>query len=398
MSSTFARVRQAFAQKFGGECFFVRAPGRVNLIGEHTDYNEGFVFPIAIDREVRYAVAPRTDRQVVLYSVNFQADTSFSLDRVEKDPQQIWSNYVRGVAFVLQEAGYSLRGMNAVVEGDVPIGAGLSSSAAMEVGALLAFQAVSDFQVEPVRAALLAQKAENHFVGVNCGIMDQFVSRLGVKGHALLIDCRSLSYEAVPIGDEAVRVVVADTRVKRGLVDSEYNRRRAECERAVALLKPHLPGIRALRDVSLQQLHQHSARLPNETLRRARHVISENERCLRSVEALRRGDLETFGRLMDESHASLRDDYEVSCRELDLLVEAAHAVPGVLGSRMTGAGFGGCTVSLVRTDAVERFRSEVARAYQEATGKAPEILVCRPEAGASILPPNEAEAVTARDP
>ncbi|MBI3946157.1 MAG: galactokinase [Armatimonadetes bacterium] len=378
-------VRETFAREFGERAILVRAPGRVNLIGEHTDYNEGFVFPVAIDREVRYAVGPRDDRRVALISVNFQARVEFSLDDIGKDAEQPWSNYVRGVAVVLQEAGHALRGMNAVIEGDVPVGSGLSSSAAMEIGALLAFEAVSGLHVDPVRAALLAQKAENEFVGVNCGIMDQFISRLGVKGHALLIDCRSLSYEAVPVGGEAVRVVVADTRVMRGLVDSEYNRRRAECERAVALLQPLLPGIRALRDVTPAQLQAHAAALPAETLRRARHVVTEDDRCLRGVAALRRGDVEAFGHLMDESHASLRDDYEVSCRELDLLVEAAHAVPGVLGSRMTGAGFGGCTVSLVRADAVARFCAEVARTYEAATGKSPEVYVCAPEAGAEVL-------------
>lgn len=378
-------VRDEFARVFGGECVLVRAPGRVNLIGEHTDYNEGFVFPVAIDRAVRYAAAPRDDGRVVLRSLNFDARSEFSLSEIRKDEEQPWSNYVRGVADVLQAAGHTLRGMNAVVEGNVPLGSGLSSSAAMEVGALLAFQAVSGFEVEPVQSALLAQKAENQFVGVNCGIMDQFISRLGVRGHALLIDCRSLSYEAVPVGGDDVRIVVSDSRVKRGLVDSEYNRRRAECERAVTLLNAKLPGIRALRDVTPEQLVTHASLLPGETLKRARHVVTEDDRCLRSVAALRAGDLAAFGRLMNESHLSLRDDYEVSCRELDILVEAAQGVPGVLGSRMTGAGFGGCTVSLVQSDAVERFRESVTAAYERAVGRAPEIYVCSAEAGAGVV-------------
>lgn len=385
MRSRMERVRQEFARAFGGECVLVRAPGRVNLIGEHTDYNDGFVFPVAIDREVRYAVAPRDDRRVALWSVNFGAKAEFSLDDIRHDRAQRWSNYVRGIAWVLQEAGYPLRGMNAAIEGDVPLGAGLSSSAAMEVAALLAFEVAGGFRVDPVQAALLAQKSENQFVGLNCGIMDQFISRLGRKGHALLIDCRTLEYEAVPVGGEDVRIVVADTRVKRGLVDSEYNRRRAECERAVVLLSERLPGIRALRDVTPDALAAHADVLSGETLRRARHVVTENGRCLRSVAALREGDLEAFGRLMNESHTSLRDDYEVSCRELDVLVEAARAVPGVLGSRMTGAGFGGCTVSLVRAEAVERFRRDVAAAYEAAVGRPPEIYVCSVEDGAGMV-------------
>ncbi|HHX38586.1 MAG TPA: galactokinase [Armatimonadetes bacterium] len=378
-------VRDEFARVFSGECTLVRAPGRVNLIGEHTDYNEGFVFPVAIDREVRYAVSPRDDRKVVLRSLNFDAESEFSLSNITKDADQPWSNYVRGIAAVLQEAGHVLRGMNAVIEGDVPLGSGLSSSAAMEIGALLAFEAVSGFQIEPVSAARLAQKAENQFVGVNCGIMDQFISRLGKKGHALLIDCRSLSYEPVPVGGDEVRIVVADSKVKRGLVDSEYNKRRAECERAVVLLSGRLSNIGALRDVTPEQLVAHADLLADVTLRRARHVVTEDDRCLRSVEALRAGDLEAFGKLMNQSHISLRDDYEVSCRELDLLVEAAWAVSGVLGSRMTGAGFGGCTVSLVRADAVDRFRAEVSQAYEQATGRSPEIYVCSAEDGAGIV-------------
>ncbi|HOM81617.1 MAG TPA: galactokinase [Armatimonadota bacterium] len=384
MTTRMQAVRDEFARVFGGECTLVRAPGRVNLIGEHTDYNEGFVFPVAIDREVRFAVSPRDDRKVVLRSLNFDAESEFSLSNITKDADQPWSNYVRGIAAVLQDAGHVLRGMNAVIEGNVPLGSGLSSSAAMEIGALLAFEAVSGFQIEPVSAARLAQKAENQFVGVNCGIMDQFISRLGRKGHALLIDCRTLSYEPVPVGGDEVRIVVADSKVKRGLVDSEYNKRRAECERAVVLLSGRLSNIGALRDVTPEQLAAHGDLLADVTRRRARHVVTENDRCLRSVEALRAGDLEAFGKLMNQSHISLRDDYEVSCRELDILVEAAWAVPGVLGSRMTGAGFGGCTVSLVRADAVERFRAEVSRAYEQATGRTPEIYVCSAEDGAGI--------------
>ncbi|MDQ3702644.1 MAG: galactokinase [Chloroflexota bacterium] len=394
------RLRQTFRHQFGGEPEVIaRAPGRVNLIGEHTDYNDGFVLPVAIDREVRVAARRRGDSEVHLFAASFGRSTEFRIDDIQHHPRERWSNYERGVALMLQRRGFHFEGFDAVVEGDVPAGAGLSSSAAVEVATGTAISALFGLDVDPVQLALLSQQAENEFVGVNCGIMDQFISALGRRDHALFLDCRSLETRHVPLraagaagatgltveGNAGAQIVVADTAVKRGLVDSEYNRRRAECEEAVRRLSHWLPGIKALRDVTPEQLERHSGELPEVVHRRARHVVTENARVLASVDALIAGDLPAFGRLMDESHVSLRDDYEVTVPQLDVMVAAAHAVPGVLGSRMTGAGFGGCTVSLVRADAVVTFTRDVPQAYRAQTGLDPNIYVCRAVDGATVL-------------
>jgi len=359
------------------------APGRVNLIGEHTDYNEGFVLPIAIGRYVRYVAAPRDDRQVNLVSLNFRKRTSFSLDDIRRaEGDEAWSNYPRGVAWALQEKGIRLRGMDAVVHGDVPLGSGLSSSAAIEVATAVLFQALDGFDLDGVSTALLCQMAENVFVGVNCGIMDQFISRLAQKDNALLIDCRSLEYRYVRIPEIGYRFVVADTGKRRGLVDSEYNARRRECEQAAAFFTRHRPEVRSLRDVTLEELLEAKDSIDPIVFKRAHHVITENERTLQAVRLLESGDMEGFGELMNASHESLRDDYGVSCAELDAMVEEARKVPGVLGARMTGAGFGGCTVSLVREDAVEQLLDVLPRAYTARTGLKPELYVFEATGGA----------------
>jgi len=377
-------IRQRFAEIFGGEpVAVVRAPGRVNLIGEHTDYNDGYVLPVAIDRSVLVAGAPRDDRQVVIYALDFGESVEFSLDDVRHDQAKTWSNYQRGVAYFLEERGIKLPGLNAVVTGDVPIGSGLSSSAAVEVSMAYTWQALTGFKLSGVELALLCQRAENEFVGMNCGIMDQFVSALGQRDHALLIDCRSLHYQPVPLPAEAA-VVVADTMKRRGLLDSEYNTRRQECEEGVRILQRYLPEARSLRDISAAQFVEYKAQLSEKVRKHCRHVIYENERVLRGVAALRAGDLDAFGWLMNESHSSLRNDYEVSCPELDIMVKAAWKVDGVYGSRMTGAGFGGCTVSLVGEEAIEDFQIQVAAAYEEATGIVPQIYVCRAEDGVAV--------------
>jgi galactokinase len=381
-------VGKRFLGIFGHElATVVRAPGRVNLIGEHTDYNDGYVLPVAIDRSILMAAAPRPDRQVVLHALDFDQRAEFSLDDIQHDARHPWSNYQRGVAFFLQKQGFELPGMNAVISGDIPVGSGLSSSAAVEVAAAYTWQVLSGFPLSRVELALLCQRAENEFVGMKCGIMDQFISALGRRGHALLIDCRTLEHELVRLGSgegspgPSATIVVCDTMKRRGLVDSEYNARRQECEEGVRLLQKHLPGIKALRDVSPAQFERYQGALPEVVRRRCRHIVYENERVLQSVGALKRGDLATFGRLMDESHVSLRDDYQVSCRELNVMVEAAWRVEGVYGSRLTGAGFGGCTVSLAAGEAVERFRAHVAAEYQAATGVEPQIYVCAVEDG-----------------
>jgi galactokinase len=381
------RLRQLFHEAFGGQPEVVaRAPGRVNLIGEHTDYNDGFVLPVAIDREVRVAARRRPDTRARLLAATFRRRSEFDVTRIRHDARERWSHYERGVVLMLAREGYHLGGFEAVVEGDVPTGAGLSSSAAVEVSTGTALKALFGLEVDPVRLALLCQRAENEFVGVNSGIMDQFISALGRRDHALFLDCRSLETRQVPLEGAAagVQIVVADTNVQRGLVDSEYNRRRAECEEAVRLLSRRLPGIRALRDVTPEQLQRYAGELPDVVYRRARHVVTEDARVLTSVEALTAGDLPTFGRLMDESHRSLREDYEVTVPQLDAMVEAAHAVPGVVGSRMTGAGFGGATVSLVRSESVARFQREVPERYRARTGLEPRIYVCRAMDGATV--------------
>ena len=371
---------KAFVNAFDAQPeLWLAAPGRVNLIGEHTDYNDGFVLPAAIDRHVLMAVSPRDDRQVHLVAADFGARTSFSLDDVVHDKTQRWSEYQRGVAWALQGAGYTLRGMNAVLSSDVPVGSGLSSSAAIEVAMAYAFQLMSDLELDGVERALLCQKAENQFVGMNCGIMDQYIVSLGRRGHALLIDCRSLEYELVPVPD-GCDVVICDTKKRRGLVDSEYNRRRQECERGASIL-----GATALRDISVETFVARQNELDEITRMRCRHVITENQRTLDGVAALRDGDVARFGELMNDSHTSLRDDYEVSCHELDLMVEAAQRQPGTLGSRMTGAGFGGCTVSLVRSEHSPAFVTQVAQAYTESTGVVPDVYVCQAEDGVRRL-------------
>jgi galactokinase len=373
---------ESFAQRFPGDApRFFQAPGRVNLIGEHTDYNDGFVLPVAIDRQVMLAGRARTDDSVRLWSVHFEQGSEFSLLQITPEPAVSWSNYVRGVAFVLQQEGFVLRGMDAVIAGDVPIGSGLSSSAAIEVATAVAFRDLCALDISQLQLASLCQRAENEFVGMKCGIMDQFIATFGQRGHALLIDCRSLGHELVPL-PTAVSVVVCDTLKRRGLVDSEYNARRQECEHGVELLRQQLPEVTALRDISSEDLARHDHILPPVVRKRCSHVVSENERVLLAATAMRTGDVAEFGRLMDLSHASLRDDYQVSCPELDSMVEAARSAPGCLGARMTGAGFGGCTVSFVRSEAASEFAQEVAGRYRQATGVTPEVNICEASAGA----------------
>ncbi|MBO9346036.1 MAG: galactokinase [Chloroflexi bacterium] len=376
----YAALISRFERQFGHRpAFLSRAPGRVNLIGEHTDYNDGFVLPMAIDREVAVVGAPRDDRRIRLYALNFDDEADFALDQLQRSEPADWSDYPRGVAWALQEAGFDLAGFDGVLYGDVPIGSGLSSSAAIEMAVFMAFAACQPALagLDRVRAAKLAQRAENAFVGVNCGIMDQFVSALGQAGHALFIDCRSLDYAPVPMPG-GTAVVVVDTAAPRSLAASAYNERRAQCEAAARLL-----GVPALRDLSPEIFAQRRAALPALVAQRAEHVIYENRRVLDAVAALRAGDVATFGRLMNESHDSLRDLYEVSSAELDAVVEIARGVSGVYGARMTGAGFGGCAIALAEQTAVDALRDAVMREYPARTGRQPSIYVCTANDGAS---------------
>jgi galactokinase len=372
-------IRREFEQRFGTPpAFLIRAPGRVNLIGEHTDYNDGFVLPLAIDRAVWIALRPRADRNVQVHSLDFADSTTFSLDRLERSNGG-WAEYVKGVGWVLQDTGRTLRGWEGVLAGDVPVGAGLSSSAALELAVARAFAAVSEIPWDAAAMARLGQRAENEWVGVRCGIMDQMISASGRAGHALLIDCRSLRSEAVPF-PPGTTVVVLDTATRRGLVDSAYNERRSQCEAAARAF-----GVAALRDVTPERFEAEADRLDEITRRRARHVVTENERTLRAAESMRRGDALALGRLMNASHDSLRDDFAVSSRELDIMVECGRAHPACLGIRMTGAGFGGCAVALVRGEDVHGFTSAVAARYQSATGLVPVLYVCAATDGAAVI-------------
>jgi galactokinase len=357
-----------------------RAPGRVNLIGEHTDYNDGFVLPTDIDRSIRICAAARNDRVVRAHSADFGQTTSFEIDGIVRDERATWSNYIRGVIDQYNRHGDQVRGMDLAVSGNIPVASGLSSSAALEVATAETCRVLSGLQIDPVSMALLCQSAEREFAGVQCGIMDQFVSTLGRERTALFLDCRDLSYELVPLEMQA-RIVICDTRKQRSLQTSEYNKRRAECEGAAGALDAVLGNVKALRDVSPQQLETHKDQMPELWYRRARHVVTENQRVISAVQFLKAGEIREFGRLMYESHASLREDYEVSCPELDILVELAAEQPGTIGARMTGAGFGGCTVNLVESDAVPEFQAVVKGKYQARTGLEPMIYVCNPSDG-----------------
>ena len=361
-------------------------PGRVNLIGEHTDYNDGFVLPIALYRDIRVLLRPRNDRIVRVYSREYNGWYEFDLDNLAYDDQVLWSNYIQGVAWVLEEKGIRLNGMDALVSGNVPRASGLSSSAALEVAtakALLAASGKSEAVVD-VPLALAAQRAENKFVGVNCGIMDQFISVLGKEGHALLIDCRSLEYELIPFPSQAA-LVIGNTKASRSLAGSAYNERRAQCEEGVRLLQQDLPGITALRDVTSEQLEAHKEKLPEIVYRRCRHIVGENERVLQTVEALRNGDLAEVGRLMNASHESLRDDYEVSSPALDAMVEAMRSEDGCYGARLTGAGFGGCAISLVEPGQEQAMADAIYEQYSKATNIWPEVYTSLPGPGAHIV-------------
>ena len=373
------QVAQTFDQRYGAApAFLVRAPGRVNLIGEHTDYNDGFVMPMAIDRAAWIALRPSGDRKVTVEALDFGESDTFDLDHLDRRPGS-WVDYVRGVTWALQQHGYATAGWEGVMAGDVPVGAGLSSSAALELAVARAFGAVADWPWDAPRMALIGQYAENKWVGMNCGIMDQMISAAGIAGHALLIDCRSLATTPMPL-PAGTAVIVLDTATRRGLVDSAYNERRAQCETAAR----HF-GVEALRDVSAAQLENARPQLDDLTYRRARHVVTEDNRVLQACDAMRAGDALALGRLLDASHVSLRDDFQVSSRELDAIVEIAAAHPVCLGVRMTGAGFGGCAVALVRDEGTQEFVDYAAAAYMARTGLTPRVYVCAATNGAEIV-------------
>ena len=403
-SNQISFITQKFKETFGGPpTFIAAAPGRVNLIGEHTDYNDGYVFPVAIDKYINIAARKRPDRRVTLHALDVDDSWEFNLDTLDAIPPQApaWSHYLIGVASLLQTSGREIAGIDAVITGNVPIGAGLSSSAALSVAATLAFLTAGS-ELETVESAdnkkklaALCQRVEHEFVDVKCGIMDQTISLLGRENHALFLDCRSLEYEHVPLNLGEHAIAICDTKVKRELAASEYNKRRAECERGVDILSRWIPGISSLRDIALTDFKKHEEELPALTQKRCRYVIEENARVLEAVSVLKRrsqsasaetdASLIQFGNLMNASHNGLRDDYEVSCKELDLLTDIARNIKGVIGSRMTGAGFGGCTVSIVHQDALEIFQTRVTTEYHQQTGVEPEIYLCNISDGAQVF-------------
>jgi len=377
-------LQAKFKALFGTTPSIYRAPGRVNLIGEHTDYNDGFVMPAAIGFSCWVAIAPRDDHNLVIHSESFAEFVEVNLDEPMPPPSGKWYDYPLGVAWVLQQSGQKLQGASLLIHGEVPLGAGLSSSAALEISTGLALLGNSGCQLDRTRLALLCQRAENTFVGARCGIMDQFISCHGQAGHGLMLDCRSLDYQLIPIPSE-VNLVICNTMVRHEHSSSEYNARRAECEEGVRELAKALPGIRALRDVSLAQLEQNRSRLREVVYRRCRHVITENDRVRAAALALQNSNIQSLGRLMADSHQSLGEDYEVSCAELDILVNLASKQKGVYGARMTGGGFGGCTINLVSAEDTAAFQRAVVKGYHSGTGRHADIYICNASQGAEMI-------------
>lgn len=371
-------LRDHFRSLYGESCRLYRAPGRINMIGEHTDYNYGFVMPAAIQFDCWTAIAPRNDRTIEVYSANFREKRTFHLDN--PGPRRDWSDYVQGVALILEASGIRLPGASILISSEVPIGSGLSSSAALEVSIGLALLDTQPALWDRRQLALACQRAENEFVGARCGIMDQFAACYGRAGHLLMLDCRSLEHRLLRV-PEHVRLVICNTMVKHAIAAGEYNTRRAQCEEGVRLLSQEFPALKSLRDLSLEDFES-SRVLPPVIQKRCRHVLRENQRVLAAAAALEKSDLKSFGDLLAESHRSLRDDYEVSSPELDLMVELVNHAPGLYGARMTGGGFGGCTINLVAAEAVAEFQNHVAHAYQLRTGTLPAIYVSRACEGA----------------
>lgn len=368
----------------------VRAPGRVNLLGEHVDYNDGLVLPAAIDRATYIAFSPSATDRSTIVAVDLDQRAVFSVEglpaksQTDGSPLPEWAHYPAGVMWALREAGLATPAMDAVFLSNVPRGSGLSSSASVEMAFALAWQTLGGWTRSPMERAVLGQKAENQYVGVNCGIMDQFASACGEENKALLLDCRSLEYRSLPL-PESVSLVVADTTVRRKLTSGEYNNRRNACEETVRLLKDDLPGITSLRDVSLEDFNRLASTLPAELARRSRHVVEEIGRVKQSQSLLEAGEVQQFGQLMNQCHVSLRDLYEVSIPELDAMVELAQGLRGCYGARLTGAGFGGCTINLVEREHASEFVDRLTKRYESKTGLRPEIYICRASEGARLL-------------
>ncbi|SHI56454.1 galactokinase [Hymenobacter daecheongensis DSM 21074] len=382
------QINTLFQQRYGYRPLLVRAPGRVNLIGEHTDYNGGFVLPAAIDKEILFAVGLNGLSTARLFSYDMQE--AYDL-RLESEPVQpgktLWANYLKGVVAQFQRRGIAVPGFDCVFGGNVPIGAGLSSSAALECGLAFALNQLLEANLSRLELAYMGQRAEHEFAGVQCGIMDQFASLHGQSGHVVRLDCRSMEYQYFPFNSAAYHLVLCNSGVKHSLASSAYNTRRQECEQGVAVLRRHHPQVASLRDATLEQVEQHRAELGPVVYRRCRYVVQENLRVEATCQYLQAGDMAAVGQQMYASHAGLRDDYEVSCAELDALVQIAHSQPGVLGARMMGGGFGGCTINLLPAAVVPAFIATTTAAYQQQLGLVLETYQTTIVEGVSVLPP-----------
>jgi galactokinase len=377
------KLQQAFRERYNKEATIIGAPGRVNLIGEHTDYNYGFVLPGAVDKKIYVAIAPNGTNTINVFANQFNESYSFSLD--VSAPQKGWMNYLLGVTYHIQQRGKKIEGVDLIIDGDIPVGAGMSSSAALCSAYGFALNELFQLGLSRMDLAFIGQKTEHTFVGLQCGIMDQFASLHGKKGHVMKLDCRSLEYEYIPFDFPAYKIVLVNSMVSHTLASSEYNVRRQQCEEGIAILKKHYPEITSLRDIEPAQLLQHKDELPPIVFDRCSYVVYEKERVLASCEALKKNDLATFGKLMFATHEGLSKKYSVSCTELDFLVECAQHITGVAGARMMGGGFGGCTINIVQADAVENFTQKIQAAFANLFKKTPEVYVTQIEDGAKII-------------
>lgn len=378
------RLILKFKELFSNNPLIIRSPGRINLIGEHTDYNEGFVLPAAIDKNIFFAIAPRDDKKCSLYAADLKDGFEFEINNFCKS-EKIWPNYLIGVVDQLKKCKFEIKGFNCVFGGDIPIGAGLSSSAAIEAGLAFALNEIFELNIEKINLVKLSQRAENEFVGVQCGIMDQFINIFGKENKVLKLDCRTLEFEYYPFELNDLQIVLCDTQVKHSLASGEYNARRTQCEEGVRILRKFNNKIHTLRDVDLEFLNSHRSELDSIIFKRCKYVIKENSRVDASCRDLGDGDFISFGQRMYESHEGLRDEYEVSCKELDTLVEIASNHDAVLGTRMMGGGFGGCTINLVKKDGLEDFKEKITKVYSAQVSKSIKIYITRIESGTSII-------------
>lgn len=385
MEQLVQQVEQEFQHRFGDQYQLIKSPGRVNLIGEHTDYNDGFVLPAAVDKGIFLAMNVNDTNDCRFYAVDkeasFDADISDPLEKSDMG----WPNYLLGVVDQLRKHGYEVNGFDCVFGGNVPIGAGMSSSAALEGGVLFGLAELNGWDISPTEMAKIAQKAENDFVGVQCGIMDQFASLHGKEGYALKLDCRSLDYEYFPFNRDDIQIVLCDTQVHRELASSEYNVRRQQCEQGVETLQQWNSEIESLRDVELSLLFQHEKDMDSTIFKRCKYVVEENKRVIQACNDLRQGAMDSFGQRMYQSHAGLRHEYEVSCPELDLLVDIARNLKGVFGARMMGGGFGGCTINLVLEDYVDSFTDQISEKYQQQMEKQIKVYRTNVSAGTHLI-------------